>query len=109
MHSKRAPPVHLPDVTRKELTEYKLKIKEIMKRVITVALTSLHNGEHYEFENVVLDVFTPAVVADTNLTEQRTVRIPEQLTIRKKSPPAQKRRVTGELNMVIDIRSSMAH
>jgi hypothetical protein len=44
-----------------------------MKRVITVALTSLHNGEHYEFENVVLDVFTPAVAADTNLTEQRTV------------------------------------
>ena len=43
-----------------------------MKKVLTITLSRLHNGEHYEFEDAVLAVFTPTVAANVNLTEQRT-------------------------------------
>jgi hypothetical protein len=43
-----------------------------MKTILSLPLSQIHNGEHYEFENTILDVFTPAVAAGANLTEQHT-------------------------------------
>ena len=44
-----------------------------MKTILSMKLGHLHNGEHYEFENAVLEVFTPTVAANVNLTEQRAL------------------------------------
>ncbi|MDR3118849.1 MAG: DUF6261 family protein [Mediterranea sp.] len=42
-----------------------------MKKMITVALSRLHNGEHFEFEKILLDALTPSVAAGLNLMAQR--------------------------------------
>ena len=42
-----------------------------MNTILTVPLSQLHNGEHYEFEQAVLDVFTPIAALHVNLTDRR--------------------------------------
>ena len=44
-----------------------------MKTILTLGLAHLHNGEHFKFEKDMLELFTPTMAANANLTEQRAL------------------------------------